>query len=88
MTIDKDGNNKLDMVVGNSSGNVACIKDDGMLLWEYEAHDSIMAGDHFGDVSGDGLVEIVMVTKKGSVWVTWAKQLHSGKLYVSSANYC
>lgn len=62
---DIDGNNKLDMVVGDSSGNVACIKDDGMLLWEHEAHDPITAGVRFGDVSGDGLVDVVMVTNKG-----------------------
>lgn len=62
---DIDDNNRLDIVVGDSSGNIACIKDDGMLLWEHEAQDAITASVRFGDVSGDGLVDVVMVTNKG-----------------------
>ena len=62
---DIDGDNKLDMVVGDSSGNVACIKHDGTLLWEHETHDPITAAVRFGDVSGDGLIDVVMVTNKG-----------------------
>lgn len=62
---DIDGNNVLDIVVGDSSGNVACIKDDGTLLWEHETQDPIMASVRFGDVSGDGLIDVVMVTNKG-----------------------
>lgn len=65
---DIDGNNRLDIVVGDSSGNIACIKDDGTLLWEHEAQDAITASVRFGDVSGDGLIDVVMVTNKGSVW--------------------
>lgn len=62
---DVDGDNKLDMVVGDASGNVACIKSDGNLLWEHEGQDSITASVRFADMSGDGLVDVVMVTNKG-----------------------
>jgi len=53
------------MVVGDASGNVACIKDDGKLLWEHETQHPITTSVRFADVSGDGLTDVVMVTNKG-----------------------
>ena len=53
------------MVVGDHSGNVICVNHDGTLLWEHEMQDPIVSSVRFADMSGDSLVDVVMVTNTG-----------------------
>lgn len=60
---------KLDLVVGDYSGNVYCIDRTGKRVWEREVDNPISAGVRFADVEGDGLLEVILATRSGDVWV-------------------
>ena len=70
------GNGKLDLVVGDYSGNVYCVGGDGVRVWERELEDRISAAIRLVDVDGDGMVEVVVVSNNGGIWVLDG---HTGK---------
>ena len=65
------GNGKLDLVVGDYSGNVYCVDGEGVRVWERELGDGegVSATVRLVDLDGDGSVEVVLVTRNGGVWV-------------------
>lgn len=60
---------KLDMVVGDHSGNLYCIAGNGVRVWERELDNPIPAAVRLADVEGDGLLEVVLATHSGDIWV-------------------
>jgi len=62
---DVNSDGRLNMIVGDHSGNVVCVNHDGTLLWEHEMQDPITTSARFADMSGDGLVDVVMATSTG-----------------------
>lgn len=62
---------KLDLVVGDYSGNVYCVDGRGVRVWERELGDGEVVGAavRLVDLEGDGSVEVVVVTKGGGVWL-------------------
>lgn len=63
------GNGKLDLVVGDYSGNVYCVDGKGVRVWEKELGEGISAAVRLVDLEGDGTLEVVVVTKSGSMMV-------------------
>ncbi len=59
----------LEMVVGDGSGNVYCIDRTGRRLWEVEASAAVISSVRFIDVEGDGSLEVVVVTRHGSIHI-------------------
>lgn len=63
------GSGSLDLLVGDSSGIVYCITRQGERVWERELDEAITASIRLADLEGDGVVEVVVVTRGGDVWV-------------------
>lgn len=59
----------LDIVVGDQSGNLYCIDGKGERVWERELEHPVPAAAILADVEGDGLLEVVLATRNGDVWV-------------------
>ena len=57
------------MIVGDHSGNLYCIDGKGERVWERELDNPIPAAVRLADVEGDGLLEVVLATHSGDVWV-------------------
>lgn len=62
-------NGALELVVGDSSGNVYCIDRSGRRIWEHETSAPIISSARFADLEGDGSLEVILVTKYGSLLV-------------------
>ena len=61
-------NGALELVVGDNSGIVYCIDQNGKRLWEFEALEPIIASVRFADIEGDGTLEVFFVTSYAAVW--------------------
>ena len=61
-------NGALELVVGDNSGNVYCIDQNGRRLWEFETMDPIIASVRFADIEGDGTLEVIFATRNGAIW--------------------
>lgn len=59
----------LDLVVGDASGNVYCIDGKGVRVWEKEVDSAVVATVRLTDLESDGLLEVVLATRRGDVWV-------------------
>ncbi|HPO12905.1 MAG TPA: FG-GAP-like repeat-containing protein [Candidatus Hydrogenedentes bacterium] len=59
---DFDNSGKLDVVTGDSSGNVYRI-GEGQVVWSADVRDSIVQGPSIGDVDGDGALEILVCSR-------------------------
>ena len=62
-------NGQLDLVVGDYSGNVYCIDGKGVRVWEREVDSPVGSSVRLADLEGDGLLEVVLATRTGDVWV-------------------
>ena len=60
---------RLDLVVGDYSGNVYCVDGKGNRVWEREVDSPIGSSVRLTDLEGDGLLEVVLATRTGDVWV-------------------
>ena len=74
---------KLDLVVGDYSGNVYCVDGDGVRVWEREVDSPVGSSVRLADVEGDGLLEVILATHTGDVWVLNAQtgQDHTSARY-------
>lgn len=63
------GNGKLDLVVGDYSGNVYCVDGEGVRVWERELGEGVSASARLVDLGRDGRLEVVVATINGDVWV-------------------
>lgn len=68
----------LEMVVADGSGNIYCIDKTGRRLWELETAAAIISSVRFIDIEGDGSLEVVSVTRHGSINVVHGS---TGKTY-------
>ncbi len=59
---DFNGSGKLDVLGGDSSGNVYRIRD-GQPVWNAEAGGGIVQGPAVGDVDGDGAMEVLVCSR-------------------------
>lgn len=59
---DFDNSGKLDVVTGDSSGNVYRIRE-GQAAWSADVRGSIVQGPSIGDVDGDGALEILVCSR-------------------------
>lgn len=62
-------NGRLDLVVGDRSGNLFCVDGTGQRVWERELDNPVAAAVRLADVERDGLLEVVLATHSGDVWV-------------------
>ena len=62
-------NGVLELVVGDNSGNVYCISSHGKRIWEFETQDSVQSSVRFADFDGDSVLDVILVTAYGSLWV-------------------
>ena len=66
---DLTGDGVLELVVGDTSGNVACIDHTGKRLWEHEAKTAIESSVRFANLHSDKSMEVIFTTKFGDLWV-------------------
>ena len=66
---DLQNNGALQMVVGDNSGNLYCIDHTGKRLWERELDVPVVASARFTDLERDGILEVVITTQTGDVWI-------------------
>ncbi len=57
--VDLDGDGKLDLVTGDSRGQVVALHGDGSLLWSVKYERGIKSAPAVGDMDGDGKPEIL-----------------------------
>lgn len=60
---------KLDLLVGDRSGNLYCVDSKGKRVWERELDQPLPATVRLADVEGDGLLEVFVASRHGDVWV-------------------
>ena len=60
---------KLDLLVGDRSGNLYCVDSKGKRVWERELDQPLPAAVRLADVEGDGLLEVFVASLHGDVWV-------------------
>lgn len=63
------GDEALEMVVGDYSGNVLCVDRQGRRLWEHEAKQAVDGSVRFTDLHHDGSMEVIFSTLQGTLWV-------------------
>ena len=66
---DVDGSGKLSIVVGDYSGNVVCLNEDGERMWEEETDEQVISSVRFADLENDGNIEVIVTTQSGDVWI-------------------
>ncbi|XP_033626702.1 protein DEFECTIVE IN EXINE FORMATION 1-like isoform X2 [Asterias rubens] len=59
----------LEMIVLDTSSNVMCIDTTGKELWDSQISGSSSAGSRLADINQDGVLDIVIATNDGHVWV-------------------
>ena len=62
---DINTDSQLDLVAIDTSGNVACVNNDGTLAWEVEISGTSSPGSRLVDVDSDGYVEVLIPTNTG-----------------------
>ena len=60
---------KLDLLVGDYSGNVYCVDGEGVRVWERELGKAIASTLRLMDVDQDGGLEVIVTSVEGDVWV-------------------
>ncbi len=66
---DVAGTGSLSIVVGDYSGNVVCIDQNGRREWEQETDEPVISSIRFADLEGDGNIEVVVTTHSGDLWI-------------------
>ncbi|KAL4234802.1 hypothetical protein ACF0H5_006444 [Mactra antiquata] len=64
--INKD--DRLEIVVIDSSGNVVCLNDDGTLTWEITVSGDNSPGSRLHDIDEDGYLDIIIPTNVGDIY--------------------
>lgn len=66
---DLTGDGTMELIVGDSSGNVACIDNTGKHIWEYNVKSAVETSPRFTNIDNDSSMEVVIVTKFGDLLV-------------------
>ena len=62
-------NGALEMVVGDSTGNIYCIDKNGQRIWEREGTVPIISSARFANIDGDDRMEVIVVSEGGDLFV-------------------
>ena len=62
-------NGALEMVVGDSSGNVYCIDKNGQRMWERDGSVQVISSARFADIDGDETLEVIVISEGGDLFV-------------------
>ena len=66
-------NGALEMVVGDSTGNVYCIDKNGQRMWEREGTVPVISSARFANIDGDDRLEVIVVSEGGDLFVLKAE---------------
>ena len=73
--IDLIGNNELEIIVSSANGVVYCLSTWGDLIWKYQTDDAIESSPAIDDITGDGILDIVIMSYDGLYALTNDGQL-------------
>lgn len=83
--VDLDVDELWEVVIGDSSGNLYCITDDGKLKWKVDLGADIKPSPAVADIDSDGLLEVVEVNNDGNCFavddtgeIMWHYDTHEG----------
>ncbi|XP_021378708.1 protein DEFECTIVE IN EXINE FORMATION 1-like isoform X2 [Mizuhopecten yessoensis] len=65
---DVNGDERLDMIVVDTSGNVHCIGADGSTIWEAEISGTSSPGSRLYDLNEDSVLDVIITTNDGNVY--------------------
>lgn len=65
---DVNGDGKMELVAVDNKGNVLCFNKDGKELWETRIAGFSAQGATYGDINGDGILDVVLGTVAGQIW--------------------
>eukprot|EP01025_Chloroclados_australasicus_P065169 TRINITY_DN8844_c1_g1_i8.p1 TRINITY_DN8844_c1_g1~~TRINITY_DN8844_c1_g1_i8.p1 ORF type:complete len:626 (-),score=88.92 TRINITY_DN8844_c1_g1_i8:375-2252(-) len=65
---DVNSDKKLEIVAGDMRGNIAVFNVQGKEVWERHLVGGIPQGPTFGDIDGDGVLDIAVATKSGFIY--------------------
>lgn len=65
---DLDGDEKLDIISIDTSGDVACYNTDGKTLWEVQITATSTAGSRLYDVNKDNILDVIIATNHGDIY--------------------
>lgn len=83
---DVTGNPNLELFAADMDGNVLCLDSEGETVWHYNVTGPILRAPKLGDVNGDGILDVVVVSKRESIYqgdnayYVWAFEAASGNL--------
>eukprot|EP00823_Brevimastigomonas_motovehiculus_P004817 TRINITY_DN3294_c0_g1_i1.p1 TRINITY_DN3294_c0_g1~~TRINITY_DN3294_c0_g1_i1.p1 ORF type:complete len:840 (-),score=130.77 TRINITY_DN3294_c0_g1_i1:99-2618(-) len=70
---DVNADGYLEMIALDNKGNVLCFDHKGKEIWETQISGFSAQGATFGDVNGDGEIDVAIATVTGHVWVLHGK---------------